>query len=172
VTEREALGIPSGAKVMSGSVTLPEGWTMAWIGVRMLGVPPRPWSWPYVMMRRGRRLSVLVQIWSETLSRPGFTYTALWHPKRGRTYIANGSDQDDMPRLIREARRLLRRETRGRKRMRPPPEQFIADRGRIRHSNGGIEPSNSRMAEEYGVRTSTVNRWLQRPEWDSVRKDK
>jgi hypothetical protein len=172
VIEREALGIPPDASVMSGSVTLPEGWSMAWIGLRISNAPPRPWPWPYVMIRGGRRVSMLVQIWSETLSRPGFSYTALWHPNRGRTYIANGRDPGDMPQLVREAQRLLRRETRGRKRKRPLPEQFCADQSRIRHSNGGIEPSNGRMADEYGVRTSTIERWLQRPDWERVRQDK
>jgi hypothetical protein len=163
MTDREALGIPADAAVLSGSNDLAEGWTMAWIGIRVSNPPPRPWPWPHMMLRRGRRVWMLVQIWSETLSRPGFMHNVRWHPNYGRTYTANGRDPGDLPQLIREAQRLMLRETRGRKRKRPSPELFIADRGRIRHANGGIEPSDGRMAAEYGVRTSTVKRWLQRP---------
>jgi hypothetical protein len=158
VKDRDALGIPPDAPVWSGNNELPEGWTLDWIGVRLFNPPPRPWDWPYVTLRGGRNVWMTVQLWRRTVTRPGFAYSVLWHPDDGRTYIAEGVEPEDLPRLVREAQRVLRRETRGRPRKRPPPDRFIADRSRIRHANGGREPSPGRMAEEYGVRKSTVER--------------
>jgi hypothetical protein len=170
--DRDQLGIPPGAAVWTARGKLMEGWSMDEVGIRLDHPPPRPWPWPWGMMKtRSGRVWFVVQLWRHTLRRPGFAYSVLWHPDHGRHYRVESRDPD-IADLVKDAQRLFRRETRGRKRHRPSPERFIADRDRIRHASGGIEPSPTRMAEEYGVEPSTVRRWLQRREWATVRNDR
>ena len=167
----EQLGIPEGTAVHSGSARLPEGWTLDWTGVRIASPPSWPPPWPYRVLTTGDRLSLLIQVWSQTLHRPGFVYNVRWHPELGRTYTANGSDPGTLPQLVRDAQRVLRREMRGRLRKRPAPEQYVSDAKRIERGQG-IPPTRERMADEYGVQRSTVARWLQRPEWRAAVPDK
>jgi hypothetical protein len=170
--DRDQLGIPPDAAVWTSRRKFIEGWSVDEIGVRLDNPPPRPWPWPWGMMRSSSgRVRFVIQLWRRTLLRPGFEYSVLWHPNRGRSYSVESRDPDFSD-LVKDAQRLFRRETRGRRRHRPRPEGFIADRDRIRHANGGIEPSPTRMAEEYGVKPSTVKRWLQRRDWVAVRQDK
>ncbi len=169
--DRAALGIPPDASLWTARRPAPEDWEIDEIGIRVEDPPPRPWPWPYGIIGRRGRVFAVIQMWRRTFLRPGFAYSVLWHPERGRTYRVESVDPD-IQSLVRDAQRLFRRETRGRKRRRPTVEQFLSDRTRIRHANGGIPPSAARMAEEYGVRTTTVDRWLQRPEWSRVKQDK
>ena len=168
--DREALGIPPDAPVYTGSNELPEGWRVDWVGVRLASVPPRPWPWPYVIWRQGPQLWMVIQIWRRTISRPGFAYSVLWHPENGRAYHAV-SDDPDMGSLLRDAQRVMRRETRGRPRQRPSSAQFMADFDKIEHAMGK-QPSRRRMADEYSVDRDTVRKWLQRPEWLEAVPDK
>jgi hypothetical protein len=164
-----SLGIPADASLWTAQGKLPEGWTMDEVGVQLRNPPPRPWDWPYGILRRGG-LTITVQLWRRTFTRPGFEYSVLWHPERGRSYRVESRDPD-FARLVSEAQRVIRRETRGRPRQRPTPQQYMADRDRIGRAMGA-EPSRGRMAEEYGVAPDTVRKWLQRREWSEVTQDK
>jgi hypothetical protein len=170
--DRAELGMPRDAAVWTMRHDLIGGWSMDEIGIRLNNPPPRPWPWPWGSIRSSSgRVWFVVQLWRRTLLRPGFAYSVLWHPERGRSYRVESRDPD-MSDLLKDAQRLLRRDTRGRKRHRPASARFAADRERIRHANGGIEPSPARMAEEYGVKPSTVTRWLHRPDWSEIARDK
>jgi hypothetical protein len=166
-----ALGIPTDASVWRAQGKLPEGWSMDEIGVQLRNPPPRPWDWPYGILRsKSGALGIVVQLWRRTFTRPGFAYSVLWHPERGQSYRVESRDPD-FAQLVKEAQRVIRRETRGRRRHRPPPAQYMADRDRIWRASG-VEPSRLRMAEHYGVKPDTVRRWLLRPEWVRVMQDK
>jgi hypothetical protein len=115
---------------------------------------------------------MVLQLWKRTLRRPGFAYTVLWHPDEGRRYVAEARNPDELSALVKEAQKVMRRERRGRPRKRPSVDQFIADRARIEHATGGVKPSFERMSDEYDVTKSTVQRWLQRPDWEIARQDK
>jgi hypothetical protein len=170
--DRAELGIPPDAAVWNFRRGLIEGWSMDEVGIRLDNPPPRPWPWPWGRMRSSSgRVEFVVQLWRRTLLRPGFAYSVLWHPDRGRSYRVESRDPD-IADLVKDAQRLFRRETRGRPRHRPSPARFAAAKERIRHANGGIQPSDARMAEEYQVKPSTVTRWQQRPDWAAVRQDK
>lgn len=121
-------------------------------------------------MRLGSHTTVM-QLWCRTLAKRGLEYSITWHPELGRRYHVE-SDDPDFGRLVTEAQHVIQRETRGRPRHRPSPEQFMADRDRIRGAAGGRDPSPKRLADEYGVKPDTVRKWLQRPEWSKVPQDK
>jgi hypothetical protein len=171
IDDRKELGIPVDAPVWRTSGPLREGWTVDEIGVQIADPPPRPWDWPYGILKSRKRGTVaVVQVWRRTLARPGFSYSVIWHPTQGRSYRVESVDPD-FASLLREAQRVIRREKRGRPRKRPSPEQYIAAWDRIARASG-VPPSRYRMAEEYEVKRATVTRWLQRPEWLAAVQDK
>jgi hypothetical protein len=153
------LGMPPGARHAGGTYRRDDrpGWRVEWFGIR---VGERPIEAPWLAERLGSSSPRYVELWQMRVIHEdtGFVLNRYWHPDFGRYWVAS-SDEPDF-RLLREARRLLNRETRGRKPALRSPEQIIVTFARLQKA-AGKPPEPGRLAAELDCSLRTLQRRIE-----------